>query len=173
MENATIDGLADASLTIRDISCRINPMKKYEKILEIAQLVADKRPYFFEIKGAGLGDKDTDSYMGELRKRIENTVGKGLSERSICGDNNLKVDFYVQDEATIVEVALSLRNSNSEFERDIFKAFLAQSLGNEVERLVFLSKPGALKRHEQPSSKAIVDWVKKEYGISIEIRELS
>ena len=96
-----------------------------------------------------------------------------MSECSICGNNNLKVDFYIQDEATIIEVALSLWNSNSEFERDIFKALLAKGCRNPVKQLIFISKPGAEKHHEQASSKAIMDWVKKEHGISIEIRDLS
>jgi hypothetical protein len=146
-------------------------MKSYENILELAQRVADSKPDFFDKKGAGLGDKDTGSYMSELRKIVENNVGEGLSERSICGDNNLKVDFYVQSEATIIEVALSLRNSNSEFERDILKAFLAQRCGNKVKRLVFISKPGALRQHRRPGSIAIMDWVKSEHGICVEIRE--
>jgi len=147
-------------------------MNKYEKILKLAQLVADERPDFFEKKGAGFGDKDTGSYMSELRNKIRSTLGEGLSECLVCGDNKLKVDFYLRDEATIVEVALSLRNPASEFEHDIFKALLAQGCRNPVKLLVFISKPGALGRHAQPSSKAIIDWVKKEHGISIEIREI-
>ena len=110
--------------------------------------------------------------MKELRARVKAALGDKLAEQHICGENNLAVDFYVCDEATIIEVALSLRNSNSEFERDIFKALIARDKGHPVKRLVFISKPGAKKRHCSPSSEAIVEWVKRHCGIEIEMYEL-
>jgi len=147
-------------------------MRKAETIIQLAQRIADERSNFFKVKGAGAGDRDTNSFMRELRTRARNTFGIDLSERRICGDNNLAVDFYLPDEATIIEIALSLRNPNSEFERDILKALLAKECEYPVERLIFVSKPGAIKRHSRPSSKAIVSWVERNYDIKIEIREL-
>lgn len=35
-------------------------MTKAEKMLSLAQAIADERPNFFEKKGAGKGDKDTN-----------------------------------------------------------------------------------------------------------------
>ena len=147
---------------------------KYERIVKLAQQVADKISNFHTVKGPGRGDKATDRYLKKLREKVKSELGSEFSGKGICGESNkLEPDFYVPKEKTIVEVALSLRNSNSEFERDIFKAFLAQRCGKKVERLIFISKHGASGCHEQPSSKAIMDWVKKEHGISIEIRDLS
>jgi len=147
-------------------------MTKAEKILSLAQAIADKRPNFFEKKGAGKGDKDTNSFMAELRLRTQQALGGDFSEKQICGNNNLSVDFFIPDENSIIEIALSLRNPNSEFERDILKAIMAKEQGEPVLNLVFLSKPGAIKRHQQPSSIAMKNWVLKNYGIEVEIREL-
>lgn len=147
-------------------------MKRSETIIQLAQRIADERSDFFKPKGPGAGNKDTNSFMRELGTRVRDALGVNVSEQDICGDNKLAVDFYVPDEDTIIEVALSLRNSNSEFERDILKALMAKECGHSVKRLVFVSKPGAIKRHKQPSSKAIVSWVKRNHQITIEIREL-
>ena len=147
-------------------------MTKTEELLHIAQQIADERPNFFEKKGAGKGDRDTNSFMAELRFRAEKLFRRDFSERRICGDTNLAVDFFIPDEGTIIEVALSLRNPNSEFEHDILKAIMAKEGGEQVRHPVFVSKPGAIKRHQQPSSIAMQTWIKKNYGIHVTIWEL-
>ncbi len=148
-------------------------MTKVEKIIRAAQDIADERPNFFMKKGAGEGDKDTNSFMTELRSRAKQKCGVDFSEKQICGENNLSVDFFIPEEDTIIEVALSLRNPNSEFERDIFKAIMAKEQGAHVHNLIFLSKPGAIKRHKQPSSVAMKEWLYKKHSIHLKIRELS
>ncbi len=149
-------------------------MGKSEQLIRLAQQIADQRPRFFERKGAGKGDKDTNSFMGELRARARQAFGRDFSEQIISGENTkLAVDFFFPDEGTIVEIALSLRNPQSEFERDILKAVMAKEKGSNVRRLVFLSKPGAAKRHRQPSSEAITSWLERNHEIELSIRELS
>ena len=110
--------------------------------------------------------------MKALGASVCAAIGEDCSEKRICGDNNLAVDFFLPDEQTIVEVALSLRNPGSEFERDILKALMAQGCRHPVKRLVFVAKPGALRRHSQPSTKAIVAWAKARHDLSVEIHEL-
>ncbi|MFH1671810.1 MAG: hypothetical protein ABIF87_00045 [Pseudomonadota bacterium] len=148
-------------------------MTKAEKILSIAQDIADERPSFFDKKGAGKGDRDTNLFMAELRTRAKQSFGRDFSEKKICGDNNLSVDFFIPDEGSIIEIALSLRNPNSEFERDILKVIMAKEQGAHISNLLFLSKPGAIKRHQQPSSIAVKKWVFKNYDIEVAILELS
>jgi hypothetical protein len=144
-----------------------------KRLMRIAQQIADQWPGFFERKGAGRGDKDTNAFMAELGQRAQEVLGGDFAEKKLCGQNNLAVDFYFPDEETIVEVALSLRNPQSEFERDILKAIMAKQQGWQVRHLVFLSKPGAKKRHEQPSSLAIQSWLKRKRHIDVHIYELS
>ena len=148
------------------------PKTDAEKLLAIAQVVASKRPGFFTIKGAGAGDRDTNAFMAELRRRVHSALGYDYSEASISGNNKLTVDFYLRHEATVVEVALSLRNPTSEFERDILKALMAREAGNPVSSRLFISKPGALKRTQQPGAQAIISWARSTHGLAITVREL-
>jgi hypothetical protein len=144
-----------------------------ERLVEIAQAVTKERPDFFEIKGPSAGDHDTAAFMKELRSRVANELGTDYSERKICGENNLCVDFYFREEETIVEVALGLRNPTSEYERDVLKALMAKEMGYPVSRLLFVSKPGALKRLKQPGAAAIAAWALRLHGVRVETRGLS
>lgn len=147
-------------------------MSKTDTIIRLAQTIADERAGFFEIKGPGAGDRETRAFMRELRIRAKDALGIDYAEQKICGSSKLAVDFFIPEEGTVVEVALGLRNPNTEFERDILKALMAQEEGYPIARLVFLSKPGAIKRHSQSSSRGIVAWTERTHGINVEIREL-
>jgi len=81
------------------------------------------------------------------------------SNPTICGNTGLRVDYYFPGEHTIVEIAFSLRNPVSEFERDILKAVVAQESGCSVNRLIFLCKPGGEKRHQATASLAFIQWL--------------
>lgn len=131
-------------------------MSKADQLFSLAQGVADERLTFFEIKGPSIGDHDTAQFMLELRRQAGQAFGMDHSEKKICGANNLCVDFYFAEEATIVEVALGLRNPTSEYERDVLKAIMAKECGNPVNHLLFISKPGAAKRLSQPGAAAII-----------------
>lgn len=149
-------------------------MSKVEQLVQLAQNIADENVGFFEVAGPGAGDRRAHAFMRELRHRANDVFERDYSERKICGDNTkLAVAFFIPEESTIVEVALSLRNPNTEFERDILKALMAQEAGHPVARLVFLSKPGAIRRHAQPGSRAITAWVVRNHGIRIEVLELA
>lgn len=143
-----------------------------EKLIELAQDIADDSPGFFDIKGPGKGDKATHVFMKELQNQAKHLFGEDFSEKGICGDNKFAVDFFFPKEAIIVEIALTLRNSNSEFHKDILKAILSQKTDNTIKKLIFVSKPGANKRHEEPASQSIISLVEQEFGITIIIREL-
>lgn len=147
-------------------------MLKTEKLFVLAQALADARRDFMSVKGPGAGDRDTHSFMGALRDRAQKIFRLDYSEKKVCGQNGLCVDFYFPEEQTIVEVALGLRNPLSEYERDVLKVLMAREAGNRVSRLVFISKPGAHKRLGQPGACAIAAWAKSKHGLAIEVREL-
>ncbi|MGF1471014.1 MAG: hypothetical protein ACFB50_04625 [Rubrobacteraceae bacterium] len=138
----------------------------------MAQEIAVEEPGFFDVTGPGEGNKKTNAFMRKLQRRAKGEFSTDLSEQEICGHTKFAVDFYFKEEATIVEVALSLKNPNTEFEKDILKALMAQERNFAVTKLLFLSKPGAIKRHESPSSRDIVEWVKRNHGIQVEVKEL-
>jgi hypothetical protein len=147
-------------------------MGRASTLITLAQALARERPGFFEIKGPSVGDKDTAAFMRELRRRAEATFGVDCAEQKVCGPNGLCVDYYFPEDATIVEIAMGLRNPNSEFERDILKAIMAQDAGHEVKHLVFIAKPGALKKCCQPSSRAIIDWAGRAHGLVVSLHEI-
>ena len=150
-----------------------NQMLYSEKLITLAQKIADGSPGFFDIKGPGKGDKATHAFMKDLQSQAKQLFGEDFSEKGICGNNKFAVDFFFPVEATIVEIALTLRNSNSEFTKDILKAMLSQHAGNTIKKLIFVAKPGATKRHEEPASKSIISLVESKFGISVIIRELN
>ena len=82
-------------------------MSVTEQILTLAQRLADVRPSFFAKKGPGAGDDDTNAYMRELRAAVEKATGKDYAEKRICGDNNLAVDYFIEQEQTVIEIALA------------------------------------------------------------------
>ncbi len=75
-------------------------------------------------------------------------------------------------EAAAVEIALSLRNPLSEFERDVFKAILAKDGGLEVRRLLLIGKAGAAARLAAPGPEAIEAWAEEHCGIVVDVRDL-
>ena len=147
-------------------------MTKVQQIVKIAQKIADETPNFHKVKGPGKGDKANHVFMAELRKRVESQLGIDYSEKQISGEIKSAVDFFLPDEKTIVEIALTLKVPLSEFHKDIFKALLAKDEGVDIEKLVFISKPGAKKRHNEPASKTIMKWLNNNYSIEVEIFEL-
>lgn len=145
---------------------------KPEVLLEMARELASATVDFQASRGAGNGDRATNIFMKALRARAINAFGEDFSEQAICGENSFKVDFYFRDERTIVEVALGLPNPSTEFEKDILKAIMAQEGGFSVERLVFISRPGAMKKCGQPGRSAIRQWALKRHSLAIEVHEL-
>lgn len=145
---------------------------KPEQLLELARQVAERTTDFEAVKGPGAGDRATLAFMRGLRQEAEITFGQDFSEKKLCGETALAVDFYFPDEATIVEVALGLPNPASEYEKDVLKAIMAQELGCRVQRLFFISRPGAAKRCSQPGRSAVKDWAKAGHNLGIEVHEL-
>jgi hypothetical protein len=143
------------------------------RLLELAQEVANERPTLFESKGPGVGDKDTNGFVSQLRRRALEAFGADHAEQTICGASGLRVDYYFPEDATIVEVAFLLKNSPSEFEKDILKAILAQENGQPVNQLVFIAKPGGVKRCGAPDRHSIIDWAARTHGLTIVVNEIT
>jgi len=142
------------------------------RLLEIAREIANRSRDFQEAKGPGAGNLATNTFLKAIRARAETEFGEDFSEQRICGKTSQAVDFYFPNQATIVEVALGLPNPACEFEKDVLKAIMAKELGCQVCRLIFISRPGAIKKCSQPGRAAIIKWAKANHGLSIEILEL-
>ena len=147
-------------------------MSKVNVLYKIANDLAVNTDGFFEPKGPGIGNLSTNDYIKSLGMLANSEFGEDFSEKNICGENSLAVDFYFPDEATIVEVALSIKNPNTEYEKDILKAVMAKSLKNKVKKLVFISKPGGVKKCNQPGRIAVKKWLLSTHSIDIEVLDL-
>lgn len=141
-------------------------------LLGLAREIAGASGNFQAVLGPGEGDKATNAFMRQLRERAIEAFGKDYSEQKVCGNTSLAVDFYFPDEATIVEVALGLPNPASEFEKDILKGLMAQESGHNVQRLFFISRPGAKKKCAQPGRKAVREWASANHQLGVEVHEL-
>jgi hypothetical protein len=147
-------------------------MSYYQELHEIAKDIASGTEGFLDSKGPGAGNYATNKFISELGRLSSERFGKDFSEKNICGSNSLAVDFYFPDDGVIVEVALGLKNPNTEYEKDILKAIMAKELGNRVDKLVFITKPGGIKKCNQPGRKAVKDWLHGSNQIEIEVLEL-
>jgi len=148
------------------------PITKAERLLLIAQAIADETPNFFVAIGEGAGNLRSNAFMNELQRRAQSTFGRNYSEAKLCGDNKLAVDFYFPEEETVVEVAGMLSAPNSEYEKDIFKCLLAQEKGATIHKLMFIAKPGAAKVQNQPGRVAIARFVFNRFDLQITVEEL-
>jgi hypothetical protein len=137
-----------------------------DRLLELAQRIVDTLPDFFDLKGPGVGDRATAAFMRDLRQAAITEFGADHAEQEISGTNGFRVDYYFPAEATLVEVALGLRNPRTEFECDILKALMAKEIGHPVDRLVFISKPPAARKCRQPGRNAIREWLARNHSLS-------
>jgi hypothetical protein len=124
------------------------------------------------VKGAGVGDKATNSFMKELRREATSAFSNDFSEVPVGDAHAYRFDFYFEDESTVVEIALSLRNPLNEYEKDLFKCLLAKDLGKAVDTVVFITKPGGKKQMSRPGPRAIADLCGRHYGLGVQIMEL-
>jgi hypothetical protein len=134
--------------------------------------LANRTPDFYKVKNAGLGDRASNEFMKSLRQLAKSAFGLDFSEKKVCKDTKHAFDFYIPEEASVVEIALSLHNPASEYEKDIFKCLLAREEGLEVKSLLFVAKPGAMVRHDAAGSKSIRELVWKHFAVWVDILEL-
>jgi len=138
----------------------------------LAQRLAESTPRFFDIKGAGDGDHATNAFMKSLRILAQEQFGAELHEKICVPGANFRFDFYLPDEGTVIEIALSLRNPNSEFEKDLLKCILAQRQGLAIKYLLLISKPGGMKKALEPGRKRMAELAEADFGIKVEVWDL-
>lgn len=144
-----------------------------DTLLRLAEDLARRDPDFAKRKGPGLGDLHTDDFMTELETKATEALGDGcLPDASVIDEAGYTFDYYLPREATVVEFGFSLRNPRSEFERDLFKALLAKKARTDIRRLVLVGKPGTKDRLNARGPQAIMDFVRREFGIDTEVREI-
>ena len=149
-----------------------------DQIFKIAQQIAHRTIGFHDRVGPGkdAGDGVTERFLIELTREVisQFTATTCRIQRAGCTPCEVFLhDYFIPSEETAVEIALSLRNIVTEFEKDIFKAILANESGKRVSKLVLIGKDGSVKRQNGTGPNAIKAWVKQHCLIEIEVRELT
>jgi hypothetical protein len=110
--------------------------------------------------------------MTDIRTLAKTIFGSDVSEKHCMSGTNLRFDFYLKEEETVIEVALSLHNPNTEYEKDLLKCILAKKEGLPIRKLLFICKPGGMKANLAPGKKCLADLVERDFGISVEVWDL-
>ena len=142
---------------------------RVEKFIGIARTLVSDWPRFYPMLDPQAARFGIRAFKSELRSRAFAEFCVDYSGKPICG-GNLALDYLIG--STVVEIAMNLRDQNSEFEWAVLKVLMAQSELLTITNLLFLAKTGACARCDTLARKALKEWVEREYGVRIEVREL-
>ena len=146
-----------------------------DELFHLAHDIACSTHGFLDRRGPGKdkGNGVTDAFLAELNQVVGARWPNACRQQEpVAPRMKYSFDFYIPSESTAVEIALSLRNIVTEFEKDIFKAILAKDGGKSLEKLILMGKRGAVKRFAGSGPSAIIAWVKRTQQIDVELRDL-
>jgi hypothetical protein len=122
---------------------------------------------------AGAGDSYTREVIDHLKCMVLEEFGPGVANQFLSKANRQAVDFWLEDEQTILEVEYSLWSSEPLLEREVFKALLAKEAGKDVRQLILIGDPGSARRWQMPTPRSVMEWVERRHGLRVQIWELT
>ncbi len=147
-------------------------MSKAERIFQLAQEVAASYD-LLNARRTGSGDSYTREVIDHLKFMVIEELGLGVTNQFLSKANRQSVDFWLEDEQTIMEVEYGLWSSDPSLEKEIFKALLAQDAGKDVRHLILIGDPGSIRRWQAPTPRSVMDWVERHHHIRVQIWELT
>ncbi|MGA9450783.1 MAG: hypothetical protein WBW41_05490, partial [Verrucomicrobiia bacterium] len=99
--------------------------------------------------------------------------GTGVVNQFLSKENRQSVDFWLEDEQTILEAEFNLLSSPPVLEKEVFKALLAKDAGKDVRQLILIGDPGSVLLSQSPIPKSIINWVERRHQIRVQIWELT
>lgn len=145
---------------------------KTDQLIALVRALAEKQQGFIDVLGPGAGNDRANDFTEQLIRVAGNELGANYAEFRYCDNQSARYDFYIPEERTVIEVAWGLPNPNSEFEKDIFKALIGREHGHGVDRLVLISRPGAIQKCRQPGRAAVIRWVEHYHSLKVQIVEV-
>ena len=142
-----------------------------QKIVAIVQQAAHAH-HAFERQGPGAGNRVTNAVMAEANRLVAEKFGDGVAEVTLVDGIAQSIDFYLTETSEAIEVELSLSNPYPCLEKDAFKLLLAKNSGRSVKRLVLVGDPGSSRRMSAPAPTAIIDYLRRQHALEVEICEL-
>lgn len=146
-------------------------MSKAEQIFRLAQEVAASYD-LLNARRAGSGDSYTREVINCLKSRVIEELGAGVVNQFLSKANRQAVDFWLEEEQTIMSVEHILWSSEPSLEKEIFKALLAQDAGKDVRHLILIGDPGSIRRWQTPTPSSVMDWLGRKHGIHVQLWEL-
>ena len=146
-------------------------MIKAERIFQLAQEGADAYR-MFKARRAGGGTPYVNEVVNHLKYLVGQEFGTGVINQFLSKENRQSVDFWLEDEQTIMEVEFNILSSPPVLEKEVFKALLAKDAGKDVRHLILIGDPGSVLLSQAPAPASIINWVERRHQIGVQIWEL-
>lgn len=147
-------------------------MTKAERIFQLAQEVAASYD-LLNARRAGSGNSYTREVVNHLKSLVIEEYGTGVANQILSKAGCQPVDFWLEDEQTIMEVEHSMWRSDPLLEQEVFKALLAKDAGKDVRRLILIGDPATVRRCQALAPRAVMHWVERHHHVRVQIWELT
>jgi len=147
-------------------------VNKAQRIFKLAQEGADAYR-MFKLRRAGAGSPFVNEVINHLKFLVAQEFGSDVVNRFLSTANRQAVDFWLDDEHTIIEMEFDILTSPPVLEKQVFKALLAKDAGNDVRQLVLIGDPGAALLSHAPTPSSIIEWVERRHQIRVQIWDLN
>ena len=126
----------------------------------------------FKARRAGAGTPYVDEVINHLKFLVAQEFGTGAVNQFLSKEARHLVDFWLEDEQTIIEMEFNILSSPPVLEKEVFKALLAKDAGNDVRHLILIADPGSAVLAQAPTPASIINWVERRHQIRVQIWEL-
>ena len=146
-------------------------MSKAERIFQLAQDGADAY-HMFKARRTGAGTPYVNEVINHLKFLVVQEFGTGTVNQFLSKENRQSVDFWLEDEQTVIEMEFNILSSPPVLEKEVFKALLAKDAGNDVRHLILIGDPGSGLLAQAPTPMSVIKWVEQRHQIRVQIWEL-
>ena len=146
-------------------------MNKAQRIFQLAQEGADAYS-MFKARRAGAGTPYVNEVINHLKFLAAQEFGPGVVNQFLSKENRQSVDFWLEQEQTMIEMEFNIFSSPPVLEKEVFKALLAKDAGNDVRHLILIGDPGSGLLAQAPTPLSIISWVERRHQIRVQIWEL-
>ena len=146
-------------------------MKKAERIFQLAQEEANSYR-IFALRRSGAATPFVNEVINHLKSLVTQELGAGVVNQVLSQASHQAVDFWLEDEFTIVEMGFNILSTPPVLEKEIFKALLAKDAGKDVRHLILIGDPGSVILSQTPTAVAMRDWLERRHQIRVQIWEL-
>jgi hypothetical protein len=113
------------------------------------------------------------SFEEYLRNKIQERLGNNYSEKVLSRRCRYRVDYFIEEEATVIELELSSHRSNTNFERDCFKVIIARDEDVDIKHFIMLGVYGTANRHDEPGPTTIKEVMKSKFGVEVQVMDIT